>query len=66
MGGPGGVVTEAPGSPHLGSTPGGMTAPQAGSRVEVGGVTLILGQIREASEAETMAGTETAWGTAPT
>lgn len=63
---PGGVVTEAPGSPHLGPTLGGMTAHLAGNRAEVGGATSVRGQTRAASEAETMAGTETAWGMEPT
>lgn len=58
---PGEAVIGAHGSPRHGPTPGGMTAPQAG-RAEVGGVTLIHGQIKGASEAETTAGTETAWG----
>lgn len=64
--GPGGVATGALGSLHLGPTPGGMIARRAGSRAEVGGATLILGQIREVSEAVTMVGTETAWGMGPT
>lgn len=63
---PGGAVTEGPGSLHHGPTPGGTTAPQAGSKAEVGGATSVHGQTRGASEAETMAGTETAWGTDPT
>lgn len=61
----GGAATEAPGSPHLGPTHGEMTAPQVGSKAEVGGATLIHGQIREVSEVETTVGTETAWGTGP-
>lgn len=65
MEGPGGVATGALGSLHLGPTPGGMIARQAGSKDEVGGATLIHGQIKEVSEAETMDGTETAWDMGP-
>ena len=66
MGAHGGEVTEAPGNPRHGPTTGGTTELQAGSKAEVGGATSVHGQTRGASEAETMVGTETAWGMAPT